>query len=211
MAMGLAAVFSGAAMLVRMQGVGRIAALRRPDARDGPRPSCWAACCGPSWSRRFEKKKVLRAEAARRQAYAAYLDRVRARLRDEAARQREVLEENRVTVGECLRRAFERDPRLMDRTPAHDDFLEVRVGTGTVPLAADVRYPPTSASAWRGTTCPRRCCGWPASPRRCATRPCRCRLAANPVVGVGRPAPTRRAPWSSAWWRRSPACTPTRT
>ena len=191
MAMGLAAVFSGAAMLVRMQESGGSLLSAAPMLAMAA-SLVLGSVLWPVLSRRFEKKKVLRAEAARRQAYAAYLDRVRARLRDEAARQREVLEENRVTVGECLRRAFERDPRLMDRTPAHDDFLEVRVGTGTVPLAADVRYPDERFSVERDDLS-EAVLRLAREPKEVRDAPVSVPLAANPVVGVAGPPDAARS------------------
>lgn len=140
MAMGLGAVASGAAMFMRMQESGGSLLMAAPLLAMAL-SLVLGSVLWPALSRRFERKKAADAEARRHQAYAAYLDSVRAALIDESARQKEVLEENRITIGECVSRALGRDPRLMDRTRAHDDFLELRVGRGTVPLDAEVRYP----------------------------------------------------------------------
>lgn len=140
MAMGLGAVASGAAMFMRMQESSGSLLMAAPLLAMAL-SLVLGSVLWPALSRRFERKKAADAEARRHQAYAAYLDSVRAALIDESARQKEVLEENRITIGECVSRALGRDPRLMDRTRAHDDFLELRVGRGTVPLDAEVRYP----------------------------------------------------------------------
>ncbi|MCL2826203.1 MAG: FtsK/SpoIIIE domain-containing protein, partial [Eggerthellaceae bacterium] len=95
----------------------------------------------PIINRHWQAKKARDAERKRSQTYAAYLDKVRLHIKEEMAAQREVLEENRITLAECARRATERDARLMDRTPAHDDFLDLRLGVGTEPFAADIRWP----------------------------------------------------------------------
>lgn len=186
MVMGLAAVFSGAVMFMRMQESGGSLLMAAPMLVMAV-SLVLGSVLWPILAKRFEKKKATKAEARRRQTYAAYLDKIRTMVRDETAHQKEVLEENRIPVAECMRRAFELDPRLMDRTPAHDDFLELRLGTGTVPLAADIRYPDEhftvetddlSEVVYQLSREPKDIVGAPVAVS----------LAANPVVGLAGPA-----------------------
>ncbi|OUO88893.1 hypothetical protein B5F40_11820, partial [Gordonibacter sp. An230] len=190
MVMALAAVFSGAAMFVRMQESGGSPLSAAPTLVMAV-SLVLGSVLWPVLARRFEGRRADRAEKERRRAYTAYLDRMRSLIRDEAAYQKEVLEENRVEVGECLRRAFERDPRLMDRTPAHDDFLEVRVGTGAVPLAADVRYPDERFSVERDDLS-EVVFRLAREPKDIKDAPLAVPLAANPVVGIAGPASEAR-------------------
>ncbi|MDF7641252.1 type VII secretion protein EssC [Bifidobacterium sp. ESL0784] len=95
----------------------------------------------PIINRHMENKQIAGDEKKRRQRYAEYLDQVRAQIANEAATQKAILHENRISVQECVNRALRHDPRMMDRTPAHDDFLELRLGVGTLPLAAEIKYP----------------------------------------------------------------------
>ncbi len=95
----------------------------------------------PNLSRRYEKRKAAREESKRRGAYGAYLDSVRRILIKESALQKEILLENRISLDECLRRAETKDARLYERTPTHTDFLELRIGTGDIPLDAHLTFP----------------------------------------------------------------------
>ncbi len=95
----------------------------------------------PILSQRNQRKQRARKEAQRRASYSQYLSRVLSDIAQEEASQREILSENRISVQECLRRAHAGDARLMDRTPLHGDYLDVRLGLGEEPLLADIRFP----------------------------------------------------------------------
>ncbi|WEV69756.1 type VII secretion protein EssC [Bifidobacterium sp. ESL0775] len=95
----------------------------------------------PILSRRLENRKIAGDEKVRSLRYAEYLDHVRVRLVNETSRQKEILCENRISASDCVKRVLSHDSRVMDRTSAHDDFLELRLGIGTLPLAAEIRYP----------------------------------------------------------------------
>ncbi|CAH1207668.1 ESX secretion system protein EccC [Paenibacillus auburnensis] len=41
---------------------------------------------------------------------------------------------------QCIRRIMETDNRLWEKTPVHNDFLAVRLGVGSAPLAVEIRY-----------------------------------------------------------------------
>lgn len=140
MVMALAAVISASFMIMRMQENGGSALMVAPMIVMAVSMVA-GAVLWPILSKRFENKKKEKSEQKRKSTYAAYLDKVRTLLRNEIEYQKQVLEENRISVKECARRLKERDSHLMDRTTAHDDFLELRIGTGIVPLTADIRFP----------------------------------------------------------------------
>ncbi|WP_291288263.1 type VII secretion protein EssC [Enorma sp.] len=95
----------------------------------------------PFVSRRYNKKRDEREELRREATYTDYLNGVEARLARAANEQAAVLRENRVDIEDVLDRASALSPRLMNRTPAHDDFMDLRVGVGSVELDANVRFP----------------------------------------------------------------------
>lgn len=95
----------------------------------------------PMINSRTQEKKRLEDEAKRRSSYSQYLSKIRGQIVKEMSLQREILIENRISVKQCLEMAARRDPHLMDRTPLHEDFLQVRVGLGDEPFEADIRFP----------------------------------------------------------------------
>lgn len=182
MVMALAAVFSGAMMFMRMQESGGSLLMASPMLVMAV-AMVLGSVLWPILSKRFEVKKAKASEARRRQAYAAYLDQVRSLLREETALQKGILEENRLTVLECMHRVVDYDPRLMDRTPAHSDFLELRVGMGTVPLAADIRYPDEHFSVEKDDLI-QVVYQLSKEPKEIKDAPVALSLVKNPVVGV---------------------------
>lgn len=95
----------------------------------------------PFVSRRYNKKRDERNELRREATYTDYLNGVEARLNRACEEQATVLRENRVPVDELMDRARDLSPRLMNRTAAHDDFMDLRVGIGSMELDSDVRFP----------------------------------------------------------------------
>lgn len=95
----------------------------------------------PLVSRRYERRRDEREEARRESTYTDYLNAIEHALQQECAVQGGMLAENRVTVPALLDRASTLSPELMNRTSAHSDFMDLRVGTGDLPLEADVRWP----------------------------------------------------------------------
>ena len=95
----------------------------------------------PLISKRYERKRDEREEARRESTYTDYLNAIEHTLQQECAAQAAVLAENRVTVPALLDRAAALSPELMNRTSAHSDFMDLRVGTGSLPLEADIRWP----------------------------------------------------------------------
>lgn len=95
----------------------------------------------PLISKRYERKRDEREEARRESTYTDYLNAIEHTLQQECAAQVAVLAENRVTVPALLDKAAALSPDLMNRTSAHSDFMDLRVGTGSLPLEADIRWP----------------------------------------------------------------------
>lgn len=95
----------------------------------------------PLLNKRVQHQRHDQREAQRRGAYAQYLGKVRAALQREAKLQEEILQENRISPQMCLGIAQAQDERFMSRTPLHEDYLELRLGMGELPLKANVRFP----------------------------------------------------------------------
>ncbi|MDR0500074.1 MAG: type VII secretion protein EssC [Coriobacteriales bacterium] len=95
----------------------------------------------PNLQSRYNKQKAARKEERRRFVYASYLDRVRNSILEEQELQRSILEENRISVEECISRVCSADRRIFERRGVHADFMELRVGRGDVELSADIKWP----------------------------------------------------------------------
>lgn len=95
----------------------------------------------PVISKRYAKKRDERAELRRQARYTDYLNAVETRFREECELQGAALRSNRASLPDLLERAYDLSPRLMNRSVYHDDFMQLRVGLGSLPLEADIRWP----------------------------------------------------------------------
>ena len=95
----------------------------------------------PNISRKHKQKADARREEQRQRRYTDYLDGVENDLLSEAEHQGEILRENRLPLSEIEERAHNLSPFMMNRMNTHADFMELRVGMGDMPLAADVKWP----------------------------------------------------------------------
>lgn len=95
----------------------------------------------PNISRKHKQKADARKEEQRQRRYTDYLDGVENDLLAEADLQRTILRENRLPLPEIEERAHNLSPFMMNRMATHDDFMELRVGMGDLPLSADVKWP----------------------------------------------------------------------
>lgn len=96
----------------------------------------------PILTKWYENKQKLQAEKKRQSKYMAYLEQVRDEIRRKCAQQSEIMQENLVGLDECASRIAHRKPKLWERVIGQSDFLKLRLGIGSVPLEADVKYPP---------------------------------------------------------------------
>ena len=100
----------------------------------------------PVASRHYERRRAGQAERLRRRAYEDYLAHLEWELGQGRQRQRDVLEKNRISPYACLELAYSASPQLFERTLEDEDALAFRIGTGDVPLRADIAWPSRSFS-----------------------------------------------------------------
>lgn len=137
--MGLASCFMGASACVRiLQGADVLTSA----------PSlamCVSLLVGmliwPPVSRRYERRRARESEKVRYSAYESYLAHIEWRLSKEKEAQAAILKEMRTSPSLCLECAFTQDRHLFERTLQDGDALVLRVGTGDLPLEADISWP----------------------------------------------------------------------
>jgi DNA segregation ATPase FtsK/SpoIIIE, S-DNA-T family len=95
----------------------------------------------PILTRRYEGKKKREQEKLRQDKYRAYLEGIRHEIAAEREYQRTILHENIVPLEDCIKRIQNRQRNLWERTHLQNDFLKLRLGLGTLPLALDLKYP----------------------------------------------------------------------
>jgi DNA segregation ATPase FtsK/SpoIIIE, S-DNA-T family len=95
----------------------------------------------PILTKKYEKKKKIKLEKHRQEKYSAYLEEMNLTIEKECTYQSEILHENHVTLDNCIRRIKNRQRNLWERGIGQNDFLKIRLGLGSLPLNADIRYP----------------------------------------------------------------------
>lgn len=95
----------------------------------------------PVVSRAYERQVQATHERRRAEQYVSYLDGVARTLQNAVTSQTAALEEAYPSSRELLRRTACRSPQLMSRLGVHDDFMELRVGTGRRAPAAEISWP----------------------------------------------------------------------
>lgn len=94
----------------------------------------------PILTKRYEKKQRILTEKKRQEKYLAYLDRVRDEIKRKCKEQSDIMQENLISPEACAQRIEECRPNLWERVIGQSDFLRLRLGIGSLPLDADVRY-----------------------------------------------------------------------
>jgi S-DNA-T family DNA segregation ATPase FtsK/SpoIIIE len=138
--MGLTAVLMGALSLHGMAGGALLPAAALPSLAMSFSMGS-GALLWPLLTKRSERKRGRAAEAERQTRYRGYLQSIRAQIAQLGQTQRAVLLENHPPLTEHFARMVRRDRRLWERSPEQDDFLQLRLGLGSRPLAVDLRYP----------------------------------------------------------------------
>lgn len=92
----------------------------------------------PILSRRYEKKRTIELEAKRQFKYNNYLKLIESDVEKEIKKQKEILEENALTISQCDGVISNVRSELWEREPGQSDFLKLRVGIGNIP--ADIKY-----------------------------------------------------------------------
>lgn len=95
----------------------------------------------PILTKKHEKKTKIAHENMRQERYFQYLNELKDQIRRAGSEQKSILEENLISSEECMRRIRQRDRSLWERMPVHDDFLQLRVGIGELPLQVQIKYP----------------------------------------------------------------------
>lgn len=92
----------------------------------------------PILTKKYEKNRTRERESKRQNKYKLYLDEIRNEVKKETEKQREILEENSLTISQCVDTITNVKSSLWDREIGQNDFLKLRIGTGNLP--ADIKY-----------------------------------------------------------------------
>ena len=95
----------------------------------------------PSFSRRYDKKQRIKAEKKRKEKYTEYLTEKQSKLLLIKKIQKQILEENYLSLEMCNDIVLNKKRKLWERQIKHNDFLTIRLGLGNVPLEVDLNEP----------------------------------------------------------------------
>ena len=95
----------------------------------------------PLLTKRYQKKQKIKREKFRQQKYSAYIETKRQEIAVKIHEQRQILLENYTNMEELASRINNRKRNLWERQKEQDDFLQLRLGIGDLPLDADIKYP----------------------------------------------------------------------
>lgn len=95
----------------------------------------------PVLTKKYEKKNNLKLEAKRQERYRTYLTEIRDEISRAARTQTEILNENNVSLTDCENIIMLPERKLWERSVGQDDFLELRVGIGDIPLYSEIAFP----------------------------------------------------------------------
>ena len=90
---------------------------------------------------KYNKKKKKKYEEKRQQRYREYIDSKIETIDEAMYNQREILLENNLSTEKCQSLILEHDKKLWERKIEDEDFLNIRLGIGDVPLEINIRYP----------------------------------------------------------------------
>ncbi|MCM1288472.1 MAG: type VII secretion protein EssC [Clostridium sp.] len=94
----------------------------------------------PVISKKYEKKKNKQKEDARLKKYTSYLENIKQRIKVEAKKQTEIIEENNNTAEYWADVIKNRSQNLWERAKGQDDFLDVRIGLGEREVKVALSY-----------------------------------------------------------------------
>ena len=102
--------------------------------------SMFSSVLFPVLTQRYTKKQKEEYEAKRQKKYGEYLKEKKNLIEEEVRYEKHVLEYNYQALSEIL--SYAKDgKRLWERRKIDDDFLEIRIGHGRIPMLAERRYP----------------------------------------------------------------------
>lgn len=94
----------------------------------------------PVFSKRFEKRARIAKDNKKRRKYSEHLEKAKNKIDVIIEKQTKLLRENNPSVEDCISRINGREMTLWERSPAHDDFLDVMIGIGDVPAQIELDY-----------------------------------------------------------------------
>ena len=94
----------------------------------------------PTATRKYQQKLIKKKEKERQEKFSEYLEEVEEKIEEEIKRQKEILEENYLTINQCKNIVNNIDQTLWNRSIDQNDFLKLRVGIGNTKLNANINY-----------------------------------------------------------------------
>lgn len=95
----------------------------------------------PILTKKRERKAARESEELRNTKYTQYLKMMDAEIQAEIALQKEILAENCIPALACVNRILKVDATLWNRASTQNDFLQLRIGQGTIPVNCEFAYP----------------------------------------------------------------------
>jgi S-DNA-T family DNA segregation ATPase FtsK/SpoIIIE len=95
----------------------------------------------PILTKKHEKKQKAINEKKRQEKYLAYLNSIRDEIKRKSKEQTDILNENLISLDECVERVTTKGANLWERIVGQSDFLRLRLGKGSLPLDAEIKYP----------------------------------------------------------------------
>lgn len=95
----------------------------------------------PILTRKWEKSQKIKNEKKRQKRYREYIDSKIELINNIMKKQKNILYENYISAEECAQIIVNKGSRLWERKIEEEDFLTIRIGTGDLPLNADIEYP----------------------------------------------------------------------
>ncbi|MDO4815881.1 MAG: type VII secretion protein EssC [Bacillota bacterium] len=109
-------------------------------AISGHYASLFSAILFPVLNQKYTEKEKKEYEALRLEKYGAYLDSKKEEIIREVYSEQEILNQNYPALMYVLNYPFTKT-QLWERRKIDNDFLSMRLGSGSIPLLADVNYP----------------------------------------------------------------------
>ncbi len=138
MTMAMASMTTGIFAVINALSTGNVRSAIPSIAMSGS--MCLGTLLWPTLTRKYQSKVKAEKEKLRRSSYNAYLEERRTDIKEKCELQCEILHENRISMEECEQRILNRSNSLWNRSIGQNDFLELRIGTGTIPMYGKLNY-----------------------------------------------------------------------
>ena len=94
----------------------------------------------PILNRKYDSKQKKKNEKIRQERYKKYINSKIVQIDQIMEKQKKILFQNYISAEECAKVIFEKGPMLWERKIENDDFLNIRLGIGDLPLNAEIQY-----------------------------------------------------------------------